>query len=116
LCTTYRAGDTFVEQANRVHLVANNSGSPAEFIAIHIRPNDAPGRTDAAQPDCPSQARNRAAEDKGRPASLPHVSWPTCQQCEAVGLVKELPINDCRLIACIGNHTMLLNWKAGGQP
>ena len=55
--TTYRVGDSFVEPANHVHLVRNASGATAEFIAIQIRPHDAPGRIDAPQPKsdkCPS--------------------------------------------------------------
>jgi quercetin dioxygenase-like cupin family protein len=49
--TIYRAGDGFVEPANHPHLVRNASGSPAEVIAIQMRPKGTPGRIDAPQPN-----------------------------------------------------------------
>lgn len=51
---TYRVGDSFVEQANNIHLVRNTSGATAVFTAVQIRPKDSPGRIDAARPaSCP---------------------------------------------------------------
>ena len=51
----YRVGDSFVEPANNVHLVQNISGGVAEFTAVQVRPRDAAGRIDAAQPAaCPT--------------------------------------------------------------
>jgi len=47
---SYEAGDTFVEEANHVHNVLNQSGSPAEFIAIQMRPEGTGGRVDESQP------------------------------------------------------------------
>ena len=40
LCTakTYHAGESFIEQAYRVHLVRNTSSSSAEFIAVRLAP------------------------------------------------------------------------------
>ena len=48
LCTftTYRAGDTFVEPANHVHLVHNATGAPAEIVAIQMRPAGTSPRVD----------------------------------------------------------------------
>lgn len=47
---TYHEGDGFVEPANHVHLVRNLTDSPAEFIAIQMRPQGAAGRIDAPAP------------------------------------------------------------------
>ena len=53
--TTYRQGDTFVEPANRPHLVRNETGQSAEFVAVQIRPHGSMGRIDVlVAPDCPS--------------------------------------------------------------
>ncbi len=49
--TTYRAGEGFVEPANHVHLVRNASGSPADFIAVQVRPKNSPPRIDAPKPN-----------------------------------------------------------------
>ncbi|WP_309622138.1 cupin domain-containing protein [Novosphingobium sp.] len=54
--TTYRAGQTFIEDANVVHTVANASNSdPAELLAMQMRPEGSPGRIDAPAPvvSCP---------------------------------------------------------------
>ena len=53
---TYRAGDSFIEPANNVHLVRNTTGATVVYTAVQVRPAGAPGRIDAAQPtdaDCP---------------------------------------------------------------
>jgi quercetin dioxygenase-like cupin family protein len=49
--TIYQAGDSFVEPANRLHLVRNASASDtAEFIAIQLRPEGTGARIDAVAP------------------------------------------------------------------
>lgn len=53
--TVYRAGDSFIEPANNVHLVRNTTGATVEFTAVQIRPSGAPGRIDAPKPtNCPT--------------------------------------------------------------
>jgi quercetin dioxygenase-like cupin family protein len=48
---TYSAGDSFIEQAFRIHNVKNPSASTtAEFIAIGVSPTGVPGRNDEVQP------------------------------------------------------------------
>lgn len=53
--TTYLSGHTFVEDPNLVHLIRNASTTePAEFVAVQIRPEGAPGRVDQpASAYCP---------------------------------------------------------------
>ena len=53
LCTphTYHTGDSFIEQANRVHLVRNTSGSEAVFTAVRLAPTGAAVRIDADEPN-----------------------------------------------------------------
>lgn len=53
LCTakTYHAGESFIEQAYRVHLVRNTSGSTAEFIAVRLAPTGVPVRLNADEPN-----------------------------------------------------------------
>ncbi len=48
--TTYHAGEGFVEPANHVHQVRNNTGAPATIVAVQIRPSGTPGRIDAPAP------------------------------------------------------------------
>ena len=47
---TYRAGDAFIEKAQRAHFVKNNTGTPAEFVAIQIVPTGALFRVDEQPP------------------------------------------------------------------
>ncbi len=49
--TIYRTGDTFVEPANNVHLVANEGGVEAKFVAIQMRPTASRPRVDQPQPE-----------------------------------------------------------------
>ena len=53
LCTakTYHAGESFIEQAYRVHLVRNTSGASAEFTAVRLAPTGVPVRIDAPEPN-----------------------------------------------------------------
>ena len=53
LCTakTYRAGDSFIEQAYRVHLVRNTTGATAEFTAVRLAPTGVQVRIDAPEPN-----------------------------------------------------------------
>lgn len=46
----YRVGESFVEAANRLHLVRNLTNSTAEFTAVQLRPQGTRGRLDAAAP------------------------------------------------------------------
>lgn len=49
---SYRAGDSFVEPANRPHIVRNLSASvTAELAAVQIRPAGTPPRIDAPAPE-----------------------------------------------------------------
>ena len=50
---TYRAGESFIEPANNVHLVHNTTGATVVYTAVQLRPAGAPGRIDAAQPEGP---------------------------------------------------------------
>jgi quercetin dioxygenase-like cupin family protein len=48
--TTYLTGHTFVEDPNLVHMIRNASTTDsAEFVAIQMRPEGAPGRVDEPQ-------------------------------------------------------------------
>jgi quercetin dioxygenase-like cupin family protein len=47
---TYQQGQSFVEQANHPHFVANATNSTVELIAFTIRPDGTPGRIDAPAP------------------------------------------------------------------
>lgn len=52
---TYRAGESFVEPANNVHLVHNPSGATVAFSAVQMRPAGTGGRLDAPKPtNCPT--------------------------------------------------------------
>lgn len=46
----YRVGESFVEAANRLHLVRNMTASDAVFTAVQLRPEGAGGRLDADAP------------------------------------------------------------------
>jgi len=43
---TYRAGDSFIEPNNHVHLVRNPTASPASFVAVQVRPEGTGPRID----------------------------------------------------------------------
>lgn len=49
---TYHAGDTFVEPAHNVHFVENAVDEVTTLVAVAPRPHGAPGRLDAAEPEC----------------------------------------------------------------
>jgi len=53
LCTakTYHAGDSFIEQAYRVHLVRNTTGATAEFTATRLAPTGVQVRIDSPEPN-----------------------------------------------------------------
>lgn len=52
LCTwqTYHAGQSFIEQAFRIHNVRNVTGNTAEFVGIHINPTGVNFRADENKP------------------------------------------------------------------
>jgi quercetin dioxygenase-like cupin family protein len=47
---TYHVGESFIEPANNVHLVHNTTGNTVVFTAVQMRPENTPGRIDAAHP------------------------------------------------------------------
>jgi len=47
---TYRAGQSFIEQANHAHDVRNVTGTPAVFIGVRISPEGVPFRIDQRKP------------------------------------------------------------------
>ena len=53
LCTwqTYHTGQSFIEQAFRIHNVRNVGGETAEFVAIHINPTGVAFRIDENKPN-----------------------------------------------------------------
>jgi len=52
LCTwqTYHTGQSFIEQAFRIHNVRNVTGNTADFVAIHINPTGVGFRIDENKP------------------------------------------------------------------
>jgi quercetin dioxygenase-like cupin family protein len=56
--TVYRAGQGFVDPGDgHLHLLRNETGAPAETVAVQILPKDAARRIDAADPgNCPFSA------------------------------------------------------------
>lgn len=52
---TFNVGDTYVEPAHSVHLVRNEGEVVATLVAVAPRPRGAPGRLDAAEPECARQ-------------------------------------------------------------
>ena len=49
--TRYRAGEGFVDRGDgHVHLLRNETGAPAETVAVQILPKDAPRREDKPAP------------------------------------------------------------------
>jgi quercetin dioxygenase-like cupin family protein len=48
---TYRAGDSFIEPANRIHNVRNATGSNAEFYAVRFNPAGITFFIDASKPN-----------------------------------------------------------------
>ena len=53
LCTpkVYRAGEGFVDFGDHAHLIRNESGAPAETVAVQFLPDGAARRIDADAPD-----------------------------------------------------------------
>jgi quercetin dioxygenase-like cupin family protein len=46
----YSAGSGFVDPAGVVHQIRNNTGSPAEVLAVQVIPHNVPRKTDQSQP------------------------------------------------------------------
>ena len=53
LCTrkVYTVGQTFLDSGDHAHLLRNESGAPAETVAVQSLPEGAPRRIDAPQPN-----------------------------------------------------------------